>query len=27
MVLMGAGRTFIAGADIRRFGKPCPTGR
>ncbi|MCO6419035.1 3-hydroxyacyl-CoA dehydrogenase NAD-binding domain-containing protein [Siccirubricoccus sp. KC 17139] len=24
MVLMGAGRTFIAGADIRRFGKPRP---
>src|SRR5215213_2830633 len=24
MVLMGAGRTFIAGADIRRFGKPPP---
>ena len=25
MVLIGAGRTFIAGADIRRFGKPRPT--
>lgn len=24
MVLMGAGRTFIAGADIRQFGKPRP---
>ena len=24
MVLMGAGRTFIAGADIRRFGTPRP---
>ncbi|GGC59979.1 3-hydroxyacyl-CoA dehydrogenase [Siccirubricoccus deserti] len=24
MVLMGAGRSFIAGADIRRFGKPRP---
>jgi 3-hydroxyacyl-CoA dehydrogenase len=29
MVLMGAGRTFIAGADIRQFGKgrPMPTRR
>ncbi|MEZ5851947.1 MAG: 3-hydroxyacyl-CoA dehydrogenase NAD-binding domain-containing protein [Hyphomicrobiaceae bacterium] len=29
MVLMGAGRTFIAGADIRQFGKPraVPTKR
>src|SRR5690606_38651768 len=25
MVLMGAGRSFIAGADIRQFGKPRPT--
>ena len=25
MVLMGAGRSFIAGADIRRFGKPRET--
>ena len=25
MVLMGAGRTFIAGADIRGFGKPRAT--
>ncbi|MFQ5959560.1 MAG: 3-hydroxyacyl-CoA dehydrogenase NAD-binding domain-containing protein, partial [Alphaproteobacteria bacterium] len=25
-VLMGAGRTFIAGADIREFGKPHPPG-
>jgi 3-hydroxyacyl-CoA dehydrogenase len=25
MVLMGAGRSFIAGADIRRFGKPRAT--
>ena len=24
MVLIGAGRSFIAGADIRRFGKPRP---
>ena len=24
MVLMGAGRSFIAGADIRQFGKPRP---
>jgi 3-hydroxyacyl-CoA dehydrogenase len=24
-VLMGAGRSFIAGADIRQFGKPRPT--
>src|SRR5512147_2019582 len=30
MVLIGAGRSFIAGADIRQFGKgssPPPTGR
>ncbi len=26
MVLIGAGRTFIAGADIRQFGKPRPEG-
>ena len=25
MVLIGAGRSFIAGADIRQFGKPRPT--
>ncbi len=25
MVMMGAGRSFIAGADIRAFGKPRPT--
>src|SRR5262249_54691452 len=25
MVLMGAGRSFMAGADIRQFGKPRPT--
>ncbi|WP_374443788.1 3-hydroxyacyl-CoA dehydrogenase NAD-binding domain-containing protein [Stella sp.] len=25
-VLLGAGRTFIAGADIREFGKPRPAG-
>ena len=24
MVLIGAGRSFIAGADIRQFGKPRP---
>ena len=27
MVLMGAGRSFIAGADIRAFGKPRPAPR
>ena len=27
MVLIGAGRSFIAGADIRQFGKPRPTPR
>ncbi len=27
MVMMGAGRSFIAGADIRAFGKPRPTPR
>ena len=27
MVLIGAGRSFIAGADIRAFGKPRPTPR
>jgi len=27
MVLMGAGRSFIAGADIRQFGKPRPAPR
>ena len=26
MVLIGAGRTFIAGADIRQFGMPRPAG-
>ena len=25
MVMIGAGRSFIAGADIRQFGKPRPT--
>src|SRR6516162_10382808 len=27
MVMMGAGRSFIAGADIRAFGKPRPAPR
>jgi 3-hydroxyacyl-CoA dehydrogenase len=27
MVMIGAGRSFIAGADIRQFGKPRPTPR
>ena len=27
MVLIGAGRTFIAGADIKHLGKPRPTGK
>src|SRR6185436_17306312 len=27
MVMLGAGRSFIAGADIRAFGKPRPTPR
>jgi 3-hydroxyacyl-CoA dehydrogenase len=27
MVMMGAGRSFIAGADIRQFGKPRPAPR
>jgi 3-hydroxyacyl-CoA dehydrogenase len=27
MVLIGAGRSFIAGADIKQFGKPRPTPR
>jgi len=27
MVLIGAGRTFIAGADIKHLGKPRPAGK
>ena len=27
MVMIGAGRSFIAGADIRQFGKPRPTSK
>jgi 3-hydroxyacyl-CoA dehydrogenase len=27
MIMIGAGRSFIAGADIRQFGKPRPTPR